>query len=290
MGNFRFLPFFAVLSFAGKNDNCRNHPPATLMIRIDCRGVSTDDLANATEIRAAHDCFIRHGYAILDNVVSEERTRELLAEFNERYAQYLHDQEAADSLAVGARRFMFPLRFSGGFGDPLVYANPFVVALVRAVLDPDAILEAFGAIVSLSGSEVQHIHRDGPHLFSSEISTLLPAHALTFALPLVAMNDVHGTTALWPGSHRWKALNEGILPEHPTIEPGSCMLWDFRLFHSGTENRSERPRPMVYATYARRWYQDPVNFKKEALQRLVFDPGFLQSVPEDMRPLFAHVR
>ena len=47
---------------------------------------------------------------------------------------------------------------------------------------------------------------------------------------------------------------------------------------------------MVYATYARRWYQDPVNFKKEALQRLVFDPGFLQGVPEDMRPLFAHVR
>ena len=260
------------------------------MIRIDCQGVSTADLSKAPEILAARDCFIRHGYAILDNVVPQERIRELLAEFNERYAQYLRDQEAADSLEVGGRRFMFPLRLSGGFGDPLVYANPFAIALVRAVLDPDAILEAFGAIASLSGAEVQHIHRDGPHLFSSEISTLLPAHALTFALPLVAMNDDHGTTALWPGSHRWKALNNDIPPEHPTIEPGSCMFWDFRLFHSGTANRSDRSRPMVYATYARRWYQDPVNFKKEALQRLVFDPGFLQGVPEDMRPLFAHVR
>ncbi len=260
------------------------------MIRIDCRGVSTDDLANSAEIRAAYDCFVKHGYAILEHVVPEDRIQALLAEFNDRYARYLRDQEAADSLEVGGRRFMFPLLLSGGFGDPLVYANPFVMALARAVLDNDAILEAFGAIASLSGSEAQHIHRDGPHLFSSEISTLLPAHALTFALPLVEMNDIHGTTAIWPGSHRWKSMNNEVAPEVPTIRPGSCLLWDFRLYHRGTENRSEHPRPMVYATYARRWYQDPVNFMKEKMQRLVFDPGFVQGVPEDVRPLFSHVR
>ena len=38
------------------------------------------------------------------------------------------------------------------------------------------------------------------------------------------------------------------------------MLWDYRTYHSGTANRSDHVRPMVYATYARRWYQDPVNF------------------------------
>ena len=260
------------------------------MIRVDCRGVSTDDLANSGEIRAAYDCFVKHGYAILDHVVPEDRIQALLAEFNDRYTQYLRDQEAADSLEVGGRRFMFPLSLSGGFGEPLVYANPLVVALVRSILDTDAILEAYGAIASLSGSEAQHIHRDGPHLFSSEISTLLPAHALTFALPLVEMNDLRGTTALWPGSHRWKSMNNEIAPEIPTIQPGSCLLWDFRLYHSGTENRSGHPRPMVYATYARRWYQDPVNFTKETMQRLVFDPGFIQGVPEDVRPLFSHVR
>ena len=37
---------------------------------------------------------------------------------------------------------------------------------------------------------------------------------------------------------------------------------------------------MVYATYARRWYQDPVNFIKAAQQRLVFDPAFVESIPE----------
>lgn len=47
---------------------------------------------------------------------------------------------------------------------------------------------------------------------------------------------------------------------------------------------------MVYATYARPWYQDPVNFIKAAQQRLVFEPTFLQSMAEDVRPLFSHVR
>jgi ectoine hydroxylase-related dioxygenase (phytanoyl-CoA dioxygenase family) len=68
------------------------------------------------------------------------------------------------------------------------------------------------------------------------------------------------------------------------------MLWDYRTFHSGTPNRSDQVRPMVYATYARRWYQDPVNFRKETLQRLVFEPDFLTDLPDDLRPLFAHAR
>ena len=45
------------------------------------------------------------------------------------------------------------------------------------------------------------------------------------------MNEVHGTTALWLGSHRdQKSIaydeEEGI---EPVVREGSCMLWDFRL-------------------------------------------------------------
>ncbi len=259
------------------------------MNRFDFSGVSTEGLAQSKEIEAAFAGFTRHGYAILDNVVPAETIRSMHAEFFERYKDQIRDQEAADSLEVGARRFMIPLHFSGGLGAPLVFANPYVLALVRMILDDEAIIDAFGAILSLSGAEDQHIHHDGPILFNSEISRLLPTYALTFGLPLIEMNDLSGTTAIWPGSHR-RGSHEGHEPERPKIPIGSCVLWDYRTYHSGTSNQSNHVRPMVYATYARRWYQDPVNFRKETLPRLVFEPDFIRSVPDDLRPLFAHVR
>lgn len=259
------------------------------MIRIDFSGVPTEGLAQSKEIEAAFNGFTREGYVILDNILPQETVRALHAEFLERYKDQIRNQETADSQEVGAGRFMIPLHFSGGLGAAQVFANPYVIALVREILDEAAIIDAFGAILSLSGAEKQHIHHDGPILFHSEISRLLPAYAMTFALPLVEMNEISGTTALWPGSHR-RGNHEGAEPETPTIPLGCGVMWDFRTYHGGMANRSDRLRPMVYATYARNWYRDPVNFQKKTLQRLVFEPDFLGRVPKDLRRLFAHVR
>lgn len=258
------------------------------MMRIDCRNISGDP-GRSEQLQLAHDCLVKNGYAILDHVFPEDRIRALNREFSDCYTKYQLDGELDETLEVGHRRFLVPIDLSGGFGDPGIYAHPLVVALVRAILDRDAILEAYGAIVSLSGSRQQHMHRDSPLLFNNDISPLLPAHALTFGLPLLEMNDVHGTTALFPGSHRWRDRNDRALPELPVVPIGSCVLWDFRLFHGGTPNRSDTPRPLVYASYARRWYQDPVNFAKATQRRLTFDPLFLAGLSDDNRSLFSHI-
>lgn len=257
------------------------------MIRIDCRDISGDAGASA-QIREAHDCLAAHGYAILDHVLPEDQIVSLNAEFNDRYARYRQDVELDDTAKVGNRRFLVPLDLSGGFGDPSVFANPIVMALVRAALQPDAVLEAFGAIVSLPGSRAQHLHCDSPALFDHRISPLLPAYALNFGLPLVEMNGTYGTTALLPGSHRRQPADEATA-ETPTIPIGSCILWDFRLLHRGTPNGSDIARPLIYAAYARPWYRDPVNYDKATQRRLSFDPAFLAGLSEDNRRLFAHV-
>lgn len=259
------------------------------MTRIDCRQISGDDLAGSEQVRLAFDSLTRHGFAILDHVLPQERVRALNAEFTASYDRYLQNSELDDTLKVGNKRYMIPVALSGGFGDPLIYANPFVVALARHALEPDAILESFGAVVSLAGARQQHIHRDGRLLFDSAISTMLPAHALTFVLPLVDMNDVNGTTAIWPGSHRWKVRNEEAPPVALDVPAGSCVLWGFRLYHGGTSNRSDTPRPILYGTYSRHWYRDSRNFEKKEQRHLAFDDGFLDSVPADRRSLFAHL-
>ncbi len=258
------------------------------MIRIDCRGVAPDDAAASEPMRAAIDCFVRHGYAILDHAIAEGKVRALGEEFDRHYRPRLRDEETTESKKVGDARYMIPLRLTHGFADTDVFANPYVVAVVRAVLEEKAIIEAYGAVVSLPGARAQPPHHDAPHLFGPEISALLPAHALTMALPLVEMNDVNGTTMLVPGSHRWRGKDEDGEGIAPTVPLGSCMMWDFRLVHSGTANRSTSARPMVYCTYARPWYRDPVNFRRKPMRRVDFDVGFLETLPEDTQRLLDH--
>lgn len=262
------------------------------MIRIDCRGVPTEDLAASEQIRAAADCFTRHGYAILDNVVAKEKIERLHREFLDGYSRFLKDEETDEVRQVGYQRYMLSLKMSGGFADPDIFANPYVVALVRQVLEASAILEAFGLVVSLPGAPAQVSHFDGPHLFASELSVMLPAYALTFALPLIEMNEHHGTTSLSPGSHRWRREqeNQDGLEISPLVPTGSCLFWDFRLRHRGTTNRSTTPRPMLYCTYSRPWYKDPVNFLGgKQMRRVDVDPSFVAALPESTRHLFAHL-
>ena len=260
------------------------------MLRIDCRQISGDDIAKSEPIRLAYDCFIKNGYAILDHVLSAETVAALRVEFQARYDKYLEDREHAETMEVGKKRFLVPVEFSGGFADPLIYGNPFVVALVREVLDVDAVLDNFGAVVSLSGSEKQHNHRDATLLFDAGISAILPAHAMTVALPLIDMNDQHGTTAIWPGSHRWPMFKEGLPLLSPEIPAGSAFMWDYRLFHHGTPNVSAEHRPMLYGTYARSWYRDAANFQKTTQRRLWLPDDFIAAVPKDRRRLFARVQ
>jgi ectoine hydroxylase-related dioxygenase (phytanoyl-CoA dioxygenase family) len=102
------------------------------------------------------------------------------------------------------------------------------------------------------------------------------------------MNDIHGTTTLLPGSHRWRRAGEQVEGISPTVPTGSCVLWDFRLLHGGTANRSAVQRPMLYCTYSRPWYQDPVNFRGKRMRRVDFDGDFLETLPENARRLIKH--
>lgn len=263
------------------------------MIRIDCQGLSEGPsdggLSGSEQVRQAYDCLVRNGYAILDRLLPEATMAALQRAFAAHAGQLLDEAPRDSALEVGDRRNLFPLPFTGAFADPLVWANPAIVALARLALADEAILESYGVVVSLPGAERQHFHRDGPALFDSAISPLLPAHALTVAFPLVEMNETNGTTALWPGSHRWQKADEKAPSFSPAVPPGSAMLWDFRTYHAGTANSSAQPRPLITATFARRWYQDPVNFEQGSRRRLALDDAFLAGVPARTRCLFAHL-
>ena len=259
------------------------------MSRFDCSGISAESFASSGQLEAAAGVFIKEGYVILDNVLPRPAVEALHREFLAEYGARLKEEETEQSRAVSNRRYMMPVRFAGGFADPAVFANPVVLALIRKLLEPTAILEAYGCFVSLPGAAKQREHYDGPHLFGTRLSALLPPYALTFALPLVDMDEVQGSTMLMPGSHRWNGFVENADSFLPKVPQGSCALWDYRLYHYGTENRSDRPRPMLYCTYARPWYKDPVNFREiPRMKRLDCSPAFIAGLPDDVRSLLEH--
>src|SRR5262245_35573971 len=86
--------------------------------------------------------------------------------------------------------------------------------------------------------------------------------------------------ALWPGSHRGEthaSTDDGI---EPLVREGSCVVWDYRLQHGGTANRSAVPRPLLYMTYCRPWFLDHKNYRRQAPLRA--PKRTLANLPEDL--------
>src|SRR5262249_1141000 len=153
----------------------------------------------------------------------------------------------------------------------------------------DFILGAYGVVCSLPGAPSQHIHQDGGDLFpQAALNRMLPLAAATVGIPLVEMNEINGTTALWLGSHRDETRAETENGEEPLLREGSCVLWDYRLRHCGTPNRSAVPRPLLYMTYCRPWFMDHKNYWKQAPVRAA--RRFLVDLPEDLRRLLVRAQ
>src|SRR5206468_13062791 len=68
---------------------------------------------------------------------------------------------------------------------------------------------------------------------------------------------------------------------------GGCYFMDYRLWHQGAANRSDRPRPVLYIIYARPWFTDLVNFGKHARLRLSREDAF--AMPPAQRRLFRRI-
>ncbi|MEP4378531.1 MAG: phytanoyl-CoA dioxygenase family protein [Alphaproteobacteria bacterium] len=234
--------------------------------------------------------FAEAGVMIFEDVLPAALVTELHAAYSTAYVNYHHDREFADALAVGDKRTMITIAVDGPFNDPMLYANPTVFPVIGKLLGDDVILGSFVSVTSLPGSQDQKPHLDMPLLFEAErVSPELPSYSLTLVIPLVDMNGTNGTTAFFPGSHKVIAdappAARAVAPDVPV---GAALLFDARVWHGGTPNRSAAPRPVLYNTYQRSWFRDTVNFLSQS--PLVMDAAEWAKIPERHRSLFDWVR
>jgi hypothetical protein len=185
-------------------------------------------------------------------------------------------------LRVGDQRAMLSVKLQGPLLDPQVYGNPILLAVLGQLLGADMVIDSFTCVVAMAGAADQREHRDHPPLFPLEpkLGDNLPPYSITVVIPLIDLTPETGTTRLFPGTHRGSPQD----PELPYVGRGDCFLFDYRLLHHGSANRTEAVRPVLYVTYSRPWFIDVENFDWQA--RINIEPEDVQRIPTEHWPLF----
>lgn len=216
----------------------------------------------------------REGVVVLENLVDPDLLTRCREQIVARHPGW-DKPDRAQHLGSYPGRHTAHLTIDGVLAEPAVFAAPALREIDNAILGPDNVLESFGLLVSVPGAPDQGRHFDGLLFEETNLDPLLPAVALSVAIPLVELDEVSGTTAFWRGSHR-RPYPGGPPDFAPQVPVGSALVWDFRVIHSGRGNRGDAPRPILFAVHSRDWWMEPkrewaTGYRKLAIARAVHD-------------------
>jgi len=210
--------------------------------------------------------------------------RELIEKLNS--AQHNHFQQwlensseinstSSDMRSAGRYEIMLPMR--PPFTNDALLRAPMVYPLLKKLLGSMIEIDTFGLLTLFPHTPKMHWHRDTDVLFSYDQQPDQPSHGIVVFIPMVDITTDMGPTEFvlksqipcsdsqlreylfedvfldlcpWFGS-RWKA----------TAGMGDAILLDTRILHRGTENKSDKRRPMLKISYVKDFWYDSVNYK-----------------------------
>lgn len=213
---------------------------------------SQNDLGSQAAVKA----FERSGFVHVPDFLPVSK----IADYA-KAVQRISDQRlnSDQSITVGTDRKMMTLPVREPFDDPLLFGGKQLSVFLQQVLGADNLLSCMTCVIASPGAPEQHLHRDYDGLFGTPLDNLSPSFAVNLFVPLVPLNDTHGTTRIWPGSHRVNDIGDAPFVE-PVLALGSAMLMDYRVLHQGTENRSQIMRPILCLAFSRDWFLDARHF------------------------------
>lgn len=152
--------------------------------------------------------------------------------------------------------------------------------IVQATLGRDAHLIWKGVVVTDPGAGDQAWHPDGPDVPRDVWDAVtraqsepppgpgtLPPHCLTVFVPLVPLTPEAGPTCFLPGTQHAATMaalkqeadeagSSGGAGVPATLETalGDATVFDIRVRHRGSANKSGARRPVLYMVYGRKWF------------------------------------
>src|SRR5579871_2504599 len=214
---------------------------------------------SAEHLAEARTALRQDGIVILKNVVDPA------------HLDILHERMRTDLETILSRKDA-PFQFNVGnvqqdpppfppylFRDILV--NPIVVAVTKSILGSGLKNTFYSGNTALPGGVRQPVHSDTNHLWP-DLEVAPPAHNLVVNLPIVDMDARNGSTEIWPGTHLDTTMGAQMTtirvpeevvekrraispPLQPTVQRGSVVIRDMRLWHAGMPNHTDQPRPML---------------------------------------------
>ena len=237
------------------------------------------------EIQALADEIRMNGYVLLDNMIPDDKVQAMLDAFD----PLLQAKRDADPPNRGANRFQMHLPFAMPFADPLLYANPTVMAIVENLFGKDHILTYFASDTPFPGSDYQKVHLDCRLPFP-EGPFGMPVYSVVLNTPLVDFTEENGPLEIWPNGTHMIAEPRGLermaakmksvrlLPKR-----GSLLLRDARMWHRGTPSHGSRSRPNVALVYSRGWFRFESHPYRIKVPKAIYD-----SLPQDLKPMFRY--
>lgn len=264
-------------------------------MKLDRSELDAQKLSADHHAEVKRDLQVR-GYAVLEDVIPADKLATVRTAFFEMLDANV--REVGDNRGR-QRQGGVPLPIEAPFADPEIMANPLALDVYEDLLGGDITCSYFSSDTPLPGSEYQPAHRDGQDLFPGLPATL-PPYMYEVNIPLVDFREDNGPVEIWPFSHLVNGFSLGnpralehegvkatetevqhyaasLAPEPVLMPAGSLLLRDPRMWHRGTPNRSDEPRPMLSLAYHRPWYR----FNSVSLSGEVY-----RQLPERMQRLF----
>lgn len=245
----------------------------------------------AAVLATAKDALSNAGIVILRHAVDRSAIALASVAVSERLCGSHAEVAASQGVRVGDGRYMVTLHLNPPFDKPELFASPPVLAVVRATLGVDAIINSLAVVIAMPGAEAQRPHVDHGMLFPGfeAVSMAAPPYALTAIIPLLDLDESTGSTEVWPRGPNmptpdaWTSKPPGstVLP----LELGDATLIDYRVCHGGTPNPGLVARAILYIVYSRPWFRDADNFSE--IPPLRVSPQQLANLPAQYRSLFA---
>jgi ectoine hydroxylase-related dioxygenase (phytanoyl-CoA dioxygenase family) len=196
------------------------------------------------------------GYALFERALPKDLVDDMHASFLRLLGSHVQTADANR----GVNRHQMHLPFEPPFCDERVIANSLVMPIVDALVGEDCICHYLSSDTPLPGSDYQVVHPDIFPLFP-ETSSVLPPYSIVVNIPLVDAREDNGPLEIWPGgTHHYVAdrskvpdLAASMHSERVLMPAGSILIRDSRMWHRGTPNRSNAPRPNFTLIYSRYW-------------------------------------
>ncbi|MCA1199929.1 phytanoyl-CoA dioxygenase family protein [Sphingomonas sp. R647] len=227
-------------------------------------------------VTAAIGILRRDGVVVLDDLIDPALLATCSAEITARHPD-MAEPDRSKYFGPYVGRHTIPLLVDGALADPAILLPKPVAHIATELLAEAFKVDSVGLLVAVPGAPNQTAHRDAWLYPREGLDRLLPPFALAFAVPLVTMDETSGRTAFWRGSHRSGATNAPDTPHDlaPIVHPGSAILWDYRIYHTGLANHGTTPRPVLFTALSREWWveiepPEATNYRKLKVSQEVF--------------------